>query len=1153
MPDNGVFIGLGGAGVTTTAHLKAKLLRAAGSREKLREHARFIFIDTATRHIERLNNQYRKEFSNESIITPEEHVNLGNVNPWEIFTSAQEDIKNGRIDQHNQHLINFVDPKSANDFNPRPLDEGASANRQQGRVAIWDRRLEIQNKIMQAVLDLKNIANEEANAHPIPFYILSGTVGGTGSSAFLDVAYILDREVKKQSPGWGDPKIRAVLFMPQWYIQQYQAKPAPQHIIENYQSNGAAFFDEQSYFLADYYSGVGDGRGEKFSAVCVDPAIDRELGPNHRRWKLFDFAVCVDGTTEHGATLTDEQMYVNTAELLFYWHQGYAQGGMVEQFDNVLAEAYRASQNGLTPAFVTMGYRALQFPELLMREYFRRRFLYEFFYYGLVGAAYKDALPNEPRREEVGDAFRRSVARYLFESEFEEKVPNLEAARGAAVEAAVRSLSAGRFMKEEHGFLGRIGFGSKEEYDPEKIADAREVTRFVDHARTIIADLRRKMEEEFNDEDAETGRERLLGNVRRGFSAEKNEPSSGSVESFLEDGIMRFGLLYAAGLADALDVEADNKARQLGEERTRVLDQLDQLEGQITSSQNDCLRAKSGEKPRHFADLFNRLRQRIQLAAREVVLSQQIRVLNDLSEGETGVLDNYHHNLDRIYRLVHDRLRGKKDARDTTLDIEASYRRELPKLFSATAEDVTTTYLPDVKSFVRDGQWTDGHLFAQLYGKLIRQDEQPGRNSRPLRHKKDDYGRSADLQGLQSDLRRMLTDKEITRTERGYAAGGEIHFFRNFFSTERAEDPQALVNRLEEYAVAYIDQQMRRSDDINQQVNKPLIERVESLTADEKQKLKEEKFSDAGTQTFCRMSLVGGTPPVTYNLYVGSDPGLAARLGYDAGSRKHQFIPEDTPNRFLKIKANTLYTINRYPYLDQYHKVYTATKDQRRQADKTFAPHIHRLFNEYGVAEGMNMLLKGSKDPVDLFVLSLFYRELFDLAKAEHPALLEEIFYLDEELRGDRLTCHSPLIIESSAGTGTKALVCGKINLAQSKLLLERRDFINVAGFVESHMDIYRGLVNRPQLVDVLHTVDRYFRERCSRTWLLLFDRAATQLGEKLQPDGSELETERDFYTQMGNHFVVLRRELKEVVANKQGGERFLAATGTGTRRPKKF
>lgn len=1153
MPNKGIFIGLGGAGVITAARIKEKLLRDVGDDlGKLSEDCRFIFIDTAADHITRINDAYGRQFNGNQLILSNERVDLGDVNALQIYVRARDGANANIASEEERHLFSFVDQKGTKEFKNDRMRDGASANRQQGRIGTWVHAGDIQTKINTAMQVLRNIGEESYNLDPVTIYLISGTCGGTGSSAFLDVAYLIDVKLKELYPTAGDPKLRAVLFMPNYYVQRYRDKQLGRNIEDNYQNNAYAFFNEVKYFLRDRWGDQTDaGTGKRFASVAVDPKSNRNISGANLIWSVFKFAICIDSTTEQGASLTDSQMYGNTAEMLYHWHRGNAQGTMISNFDNVLMQSYAATpQDKPVPAFVTMGYRALQFPAQLMRDYFRRRFLYELFHFGLLGHDYRDALPNdEQRQRELEGIFRQSVQRYMFSPNAEENIPNLENARAEIIESSLATLSVRDFKKDTSGFtdslLGR--FTDRDSFDTDKIADASRLGRLIDTADTISREIERTMADDFASTNSVTGEEKLLNMMRHGAQTDQETARTGSLERHIEDAILRFGLNYAAGLTRLLDTQAGLSIAHLIEEKTRQQATLNQLAADIESARESCL-ADDRDSQNAFAALYGKLQETVRVRTRIVILNQQLRLLNILSESESGILDDYRRNLEEMKKAVNEKLAGTKDDKDRSVGLTDSYTVELPRRFADTANDVTTTFVPDVKSFVIDDKhWTSDNLFARLYTGLVEQKVRMGGSSEPLRHG-EKYGLDPDIQGLHNVLRRMLTSKAITGSDRGYEQNGEIVFFRRFFNGAKPETPQRMVNQMESFADQYISGEIEQSQTVQNEIQRPLLERVKNdLNATERQALKD-KFSYAGTQTFCDMRNDAGAASFN-SLYVGSDQELAKLLGFEENSSS-QRIDGDTPDRFLHIKALTNQTLDRYPHYDGYKQVYATTREERLnprlgQNQVVFAPHIHRLFNEHGVEVGMRLLDQPpAGDLLNLFAATLLYREVFEIVAKQNVMLLKELIELDPRLTGARKTCVSPILVEDNGTTdSSRVLACERVARNSDKLCLEYGEFVNIAGYARNYKDIHDGIAAHPEVREALKTFDQFFRERCSTAWLSYFNDACTNLEAKLKANPSVTQEMQKFSDDLQNAYVDLSENLRTHIAGKQGGSSSTAST----------
>lgn len=1125
MPNKAIFIGLGGSGVKTAGHLKAELLFEAyqGNSVQFEQDCRFIFIDTDDAAVNDINKDYWERLGEDALIEPRERVDLGDVNPRAIYVNAKLDPNK----EEHQHLLSWVDEEGSKQFQNQPLSQGAGANRQQGRIAVWQHRTDIRTKISSALTILQGMNHADIVRTRPAFYILSGTCGGTGSSSFLDVAYILDREYKlSMGEDAGDPVVRAVLFMPYWYIELFESMNASDITIKNYQCNAIAFFEEAQFFPYDRYV---NNDGKKFMDIAVAQYDEYKALPGaDLDWPVFNFAICIDSTTEYGSTVTDEEMYRNTAESLYHWHVSDVQGKVLTGIDDEKLTYPTTSKSGQVPAFVTMGYRALEFPENLMQDYLGSRFLYELFQYGLLGKSYVDALPNQDvRGEELGNTLRVGISRYLFSDNSEEGVPNLQNTRREMIDRYLASLTLSRFNKE-----------GKDEIDDDKIGDSSRLEDFIQYSESIISNLKNELERDFTSADSSTGRDRLLRYMALGYRV-GTEELTGSLERSIESAILRFSTNYTIEFVSRLGVDCRERVQTLTDERKQRQSRQSDLDAEIKAAKSECLEAKKRDKENALNALHAALREDIMLAGETDTIEQQIRILNDLSQGESGILDDYRHRLEALKRLVQERLEGKQESGETT-GLADIYKVSLPERFVDTKEEVTTTYLPDVALFVAGGTWRTEHLFARLYRNLVEQVRQVGGGEEPMRYG-EDYGRHAERRGLHRSLWQMLTSRETTGMDRGYEQDGETAFFQRFFGRQNPQEISTAVMQLENYARRYIQHLIETSDEIRTELTQSLIDRFNALSGQEKQRIGA-KFSDKGTQTFCRMiSRTGGEQPTTYNVYAGHNQALAEELGFEPESNQHQFVTENTPNRLLKIKVQTQHTLKAYPHYAVYSRIYNQMKQMREEEDqeKVF-PHIHKDFNEHGVENGVKVALRPFHPPeerelLDLFTQTLLYREMLKVASDEREDLVNTIIHLDTRLKGEEETLSSPLIIEQE-GTRKVALICSKVDRRNDKLLLERGNYNRVSSQVRSFQSIYDGFCNsdeRPAIQDVLAQFDTHFRARCTSLWLDILPQAQGELDRKIQ-QGLAKESLQKFYTDLNNRLIriveVLEKQIEQAV-----------------------
>ncbi len=1115
-----IFIGLGGAGVTPTGHLKAKMLfdHYGGNHQKMAEDCRFIFIDTDDDAINRLNKDYELRMPDgRKFISNEERVNLGDVNPYATYWMAMNPTES--LTDNQKRLLTWVDPEGAKRFKNQQLREGASANRQQGRIAVWAMWDEIANKIRTA-LNILNSLKDQADfdkAYPT-FHVLSGTCGGTGSSAFLDVLYLLDRQYRdKFQDKAGDPRLRAVLFLPYLYIEASRSKRAAEVTIEDYQCNAFGFFDELEAALGDKWI---SGDGTKVSAITT-----REVNlSTNKPFPVFNFSFCIDSKTERGYSMDDVQMYKNTAELLYYWHLGSsAQSRVISQIDNEQQAIGAVRPGDAVPLFLTIGYRALRFPEELMEQYFKQRFAYELLEYGIYGDKYDSALPDEHRRNEhIEQAFKKCIARYLFTSDREAGITNLEIARREKLEEKLQFFDIGRFKRE-----------GKDVIDLDKVADADLLADLELDAQSIARDLYHEMVRDF-EESGLTSKENIIRLIRHGHQEATGK--FGSLEDEIEDAILRFGLRYAVDLTRRLDVISEERVQRPGADND-LMDKIEtlqrrakDLEGETASARVKCQSARRGNRESALQEFFGNLGEQIKNKVEITILEQQVAVLNVLSMGDQGILDEYRRNLTNLATEVRQRLDNKEHG------LAELFQTVLPKDFLATSDDVTTTYLPPVATFVEQGKWGRGSLFAIHYQKIVEQTEVPGGGEKPRRYGSD-YGYAASKRGLHGVLWDILTQRAYTGLEHGYASEGHTNFFRKGFAKNPPEWlPSQLIAELLRCAEKYIVAQTEANEEIRNERKRSLAERFNALENEEKQKIRNQ-FDDTGTQTFCMMDGDEGT---VYSVYAGSknQHALAVELGYNPNDQtRYQFVEDETRNRLVRIKVLTRQTLRRYPHYRDLQHTYGRVKERRTTERMLFAPHIHKIFNKIGAKNGLiQAALNTEEQRMRYFVLMLIYREMFAQALKSDVSLLEQVLDINPAFKGQQKRHSSPFVVELQANGTRIARICVKLERTEDdRVKLLEQNFVTFCPDAQNFRRIFSDLRNYGVAgIAPLAEFDEYFKDRASFGWVQMLRDAHESLSKKVEQGiKSDRESVKVFYEELNNYLVNANEELSQKLADK--------------------
>lgn len=1068
----GVFIGLGGSGVNTVGHLRAKLLeRHSGNETELAKDCRFLFIDTDDRAIRALNTTYKDRVApgTSFIRNNDQRVDLGDVNP--LFVWRQARGAGTRRDQDQERLLSWIDESGVQMLKDIPLRVGAGANRQQGRIAVWQKWSEIRNKLSTALTVLSGLKNNDQwrNASPT-FYIVGSTCGGTGSSAFLDVAYLLDRLVRDNfGIVEGDPPIRFVLFMPHWYVQlQREKDPRPEH-VDAWASNGFAFFDELNALLVDKWV---DLSGRRFASSSVrhpgvNPAEDHPF-------PVFSSAFCIDDRTERGFSLgSDEDMYRNTAEVLFYWHTGTsAAAAVISGLDNTQQRLLNSKEDEV-PAFFTIGYRALQFPDNLMVAYLRTRLTWEALSYGLLGENYEPALPDTTRRDRhFKEVFGLCFAQHLFEGSAGVDLPNLERDRRVVATQINQTLGLERFKRP-----------GKDRIDPDLVADEGLLTAFESEAEMLIVMTDRALDEAKREGAVSDGE--ILRAIQTGVRNEQTRVAG--LEDHIEDNILQFGIRYTLGLLDRLDTYCEFRALEFQKELDGRMTRLGELDAEIADAKKDCLAVRSGKKEGALTTLHAKLSEKVRLRADITLIRQQIALLQTLSLGQKGILDAYETVLTRYIEFLTRSI-------DEQMGWKHQYEKELPKRFQDTSSDVTTAYLPPVESFVADGRWAPNHDFSRMYEQLVPQEQVAGGSQRPKRAGAD-FGWATAKDGLHAFLWFTLTDAAVTGRPTGYEHDGHLQYFRLAFGTTAPWEPERVIRLLVELLEKAMDQKVRVNKTVNEERHRSLLDRLKNLPVDDLKTIVE-SFSDTGTQVFC---LTAGHTGTVYSVFAGADRALAEALGYDpANTAGHQFVEHPSLNRMVRLKVVDGFKLSQYDGYSSLQNAYS------RVRNTSHVPHIHTLFKRYGTRQGLRMAAaniggqEGQAGWLDMFASLILWREIVGAARGSSDGLLSSLLDVDDTYLGHQRRLVGPLVIEDM-GASYRCRVVSEVEVDGDRLRIPWKSSIHIEGIMNYH-DLYLKLKDRGlNALEGVIQFDDLVTPRLHYSWTSHVDSGVRTLTAKLQ------------------------------------------------------
>ena len=415
-----IFIGIGGQGCKTIAMIKEKVYEkrfpvATKSKSRLQamnDTYRFLFLDTDQRDIDEANKRNRATFEQGKVpfISPQtDLINLGRANPHAIYYEAKQDPNN----LINKRILEACSEELATKIPDQPLSFGAGAFRIKSRIAFAHALADFQTKLQAAISSLNDVKSVGGEDCIIYYWLVSSSLGGTGSGIFNDVLYHIN-QIHHQVVGNGDPQLVYTMYMPKFFIDANSTE-------EKYSLNAFGVFSELEAFKVMSYS-------PKQNTVMHRLAFnsDYNLVDYNKRYCPFYYMIPVDIQTDKGTSMgSPHTMIRNTAEMLYHLHNGQAGATFRSDIDNYMNDIMEKNHKDF---LVPMGYVSLQKPNEYFNKYMRFRLRRDIVRSWLLTAEGKEAKVEESKVKDLtGILFR----------EMDEKIPGTIAFKIAHCPAAV--------------------------------------------------------------------------------------------------------------------------------------------------------------------------------------------------------------------------------------------------------------------------------------------------------------------------------------------------------------------------------------------------------------------------------------------------------------------------------------------------------------------------------------------------------------------------------------------------------------------------------------------------------------------------------------------------------------------------------------------
>lgn len=885
-----IFIGIGGQGVKTVAQIKAKVYEkrfpeATASKSRLQamnDSYRFLFIDTDQRDIDNANKNNRESFEHGKVpfISPQtDLINLGRANPQAIYYEAKKD-PNTLI---NKRILEACSPELSNKIPDQPLSFGAGAFRIKSRIAFAHSLADFQSKLQSAISSLNDVKTVGGEDCIIYYWLVSSSLGGTGSGIFNDVLYHIN-QLHHQIVGNGDPQLVYTLYMPKVFIDANSTE-------EKYSLNAFGVFTELEAFKKMSFE-------ENQKTVMHRLAFnnDYNLVDYSKRYCPFYYVIPIDIQTDKGTSLGDPNtMCHNTAEMLYHLHYGQAGSTFRSDIDNYMNDIMERNHEEF---LVPMGYVSLQKPLEQFTKYMRARFRRDVLRSWLLCSDKKQA---NIKKEDIEPLYKK-----LF--------MELDPSAGDSI---------------AHGFLGNA----------KKIQDKLKAVDFG----------KEKM-----DEDLEIGSISTdLSKVANTFKAESTDEKKAHYKKILVDGIWKQaeGLIREHGLSYTYNAIIEVRKHMLKEYQKEEQDSkesIDVKEKALSTRKNEELDKLSSDASHiDFGEKITKSNhkqieeyiQAVQSYVKDFVDLQISKWSHDIKREFCN--DEKNDELSKLARHISGMITKAEEMNREAV----KYYKRLATDFGETSMDVTTVYLPMLKTICDGNGWKSGNFFSKLYTKIISaeedQDETPVRGDL-MKFLNQNIYLSADDDVVDSNYKvsidRKQTDDDDTDEPQKDI---DTRFFANPVLVDRGNvSAEKIIEDFLTVATIVLEKKLHNDKDIQENWDN---RKISTFFSDLKNEEKDEVRRALNPALFFSYNnnRIDVTKKEEHIIFVAGSEDLAAEmLGYQKGNTKHRFEKSGDENTALVLKSKFGLSLKDYRIYDSIKMVYDKASFREKY-------HFHHDFAQY--------------------------------------------------------------------------------------------------------------------------------------------------------------------------------------------------------------
>ena len=970
----GIFIGLGGAGVKSLARLKAKmyaLYKDSDLLAKFDEHS-FIFIDTNIDDFQ-YENESKELLSKLDVNTPidfRDFINLGRTVPYKVRENMKDySSENGASEHFFSWMISDEDNPNYKPIR-HSLADGGGCSRLDGRTTFFHNYNEIKEAIERTLVKFSTFAtySDDLNGNSTltrltNFWVISGSNGGTGSAILLDTLFLFDKLFSLRHNE--RPFIHLALVMPEAYCRL--AGNANHHI----RLNSFATLWELNAFKTGkprFTIPASQTATNHYNYFFATPDFKgASLDGYNKAWDVFDYCLVFDTMSKEGLSIELNDVFENASDTILSLsctNIGNQINSLIintnYQFE-MSEKAVISNQPKLIEAqkwgrfAVATGTQSIKKPINEFKFYLQTRFKLEMLQYGLIGESFANVHGNNKEAQQI--TIDNICKDWLFKDIFSinEGIISNDKNLFTSIESEFRKITNPRDIQlNEKKILG--------------ISRGYEDGQFYEIFSIVKYELQQKLHE-----------------IKELFEEKKKNEILDSIKENLKDClqklVLNYGYQYACDVLIKLDIDLDSSegVTYLSDFNLRAIDnelnanfsnvKLRDIEAAIEDccSQNEDLNA-----------FISNVDAYVSFHKRRLINQLKLELVKSLIDGRNGILDHALHSPSGQYGLLTLLEKLKKELSITEFDF-----KKLAVYFERNENNPLTVFLPPLPEMVKNAEWLEGSIFANLYETISPRDSNeltPEAIRTPMRKGPNS------LEDVLNHFSQWISEKGDNNNKQEY-------YFADLALKEGVSFSQFLKNIFgpEE---SYFEKTIIQQPEIIRWSNSPLsheYDRFIDKNTDEKIQTLKHQFArdlvfyptNTNQQHIETLTVFSG----------GKDlKRLADDMGYNPNNHRHLFYETSSQDCLNKMVFEVGHTLGEYAYMQNYANFYE--HERHRITNFEISCHSHKRFNTLDLDMALCQMLPdfipvGSK----IYATELlYYSALFSVMREIDLELYHQFF-----------------------------------------------------------------------------------------------------------------------------------------------------------------